>query len=247
MGEGCVRPTDGRSCTRPLPRQPPPRRRGSGAFASALAECASRPDGAACHERRRTSNPTKTSPPPGAPRRRAARGPAPGAARARPQPGRNRQPARLRRRTRRRRKPHRHAAHHQLRPGVLRTPADAGDRVRPAGAHHVHQPAQLHLRQRRGRHRQHPVAALRRLPELHPAAGDAGGVQGRGVGQLRPDGGGQRDDLLDRRRAAGRPARHRGDAHRGPALHHDRAHPGRAADPGGAGRPVRQLRPALSR
>ena len=49
--------------------------------------------------------------------------------------------------------------------------------------------AQLHLRQCRGRHRQHPVAALRRLPELDPAAGDAGGVQGRGVGQLRPDGG----------------------------------------------------------
>ena len=32
-------------------------------------------------------------------------------------------------------------------------------------------------------------SALRRLSELDPAAGDAGGVQGRGVGQLRPDGG----------------------------------------------------------
>ena len=50
-------------------------------------------------------------------------------------------------------------------------------------------PAQLHLRQCRGRHRQHPVAALRRLSELDPAAGDARGVQGRGMGQLRPDGG----------------------------------------------------------
>ena len=89
------------------------------------------------------------------------------------------------------------------------------------------------------------VAALRRLPQLDPAAGHAGRVQGRGVGQLRPDGGRQRDDLFDRRRAAGRPARHRGDAHRGPPLHHHRAHPGRAADPGGAGRSVRQLRSAV--
>ena len=31
-------------------------------------------------------------------------------------------------------------------------------------------------------------AALRRLPELDPAAGDARGVQGGGVGQLRADG-----------------------------------------------------------
>ena len=105
--------------------------------------------------------------------------------------------------------------------------------------------AQLHLGQRRGRHRQHPVAALRRLSELDPAAGDAGRVQGRGVGQLRPDGGRFRDDLLDRGRAAGRPPRHRGDAHRGPALHHDRAHAGRAADPGRAGRSLRQLRSAV--
>jgi flagellar motor switch protein FliM len=34
--------------------------------------------------------------------------------------------------------------------------------------------AQLHLRQRRGLARQHHLAALRRLPELDPAAGDAG-------------------------------------------------------------------------
>ena len=44
------------------------------------------------------------------------------------------------------------------------------------------------------------------------------------------------DDLLDRRRAAGRPARHRGDAHRGPALHHHRAHAGGADGRGGARR-----------
>ena len=54
------------------------------------------------------------------------------------------------------------------------------------------------------------------------------------------------DDLFDRRRAAGRPPRHRGDAHRGPPLHHHRTHAGRAADPGRAGRPVHQFRPAVS-
>ena len=37
-----------------------------------------------------------------------------------------------------RREPHRDAEDHQLRPRLLRAPADAGDRVRPAGAHHVH-------------------------------------------------------------------------------------------------------------
>ena len=43
-------------------------------------------------------------------------------------------------------------------------------------------------------------------------------------------------DLFDRRRAAGRPARHRGHAHRGPALHHHRARAGAADGRGGAGR-----------
>jgi flagellar motor switch protein FliM len=44
---------------------------------------------------------------------------------------------------------------------------------------------------------------------------------------------------------AGRPARHRGHAHRRPAVYHDRAQPGRAPDPCRAGRSFRQLRSAL--
>ena len=56
---------------------------------------------------------------------------------ARAEPGRDRQPARLRRRRRRSGETDRHRAHRQRRPGLLRTPADAGDRLRPAGAHHV--------------------------------------------------------------------------------------------------------------
>ena len=42
------------------------------------------------------------------------------------------------------------AADRQRRAGRLRAPADAGDRVRPAGAHHDQLAAQLHQRQRRG-------------------------------------------------------------------------------------------------
>ena len=79
-----------------------------------------------------------------------------------------------------------------------------------------------------------------------PAAGDPRRVQGRGVGQLRPAHRRQRPDLLDRRRAAGRPPRHRGDAHRGPALHDDRAQPGRAHDRRRAGRRHRRLRAAVA-
>ena len=54
--------------------------------------------------------------------------------------------------------------------------------------------------------------------------------------QLRPAHRRLQPDLFDRRRAARRPARHRGDAHRGPALHHDRAHAGAAHDRGRARR-----------
>ena len=56
----------------------------------------------------------------------------------------------------------------------------------------------------------------------------------------------QRADLLDRRRAAGRPPRHRRDADRGPALHHDRAHAGRAHGRRRPRRPDRRLRPAVA-
>ena len=38
-----------------------------------------------------------------------------------------------------------HHGDRQLRPGVLRAPADARGRVRPPGAHDVHIAAQLHL------------------------------------------------------------------------------------------------------
>ena len=164
--------------------------------------------------------------------------------RAHPQPGRDRQPARLRPGRRRRRRAHRHPGDHQLRARLLRAPADAGDRVRPPGAVDDHQPAQLHLRQRRGQPRQHLLDPLRRLPELDPAAGDAGGVPRRGARQLRPAHGRLQPDLLDRRRAAGRAPRHRGHAHRGPALHHHRARAG-AAD--GRGHPGRRHAPPSSR
>ena len=46
--------------------------------------------------------------------------------------------------------------------------------------------AQFHLRQRRSLARPHHLGALRRLSQFDPAAGDPGGVQGRGVGQFRP-------------------------------------------------------------
>ena len=47
-------------------------------------------------------------------------------------------------------------------------------------------------------------------------------VQGRGVGQFRPDHRQLQPDLLDHRRAARRPPRPDRDPHRGPALHDDR-------------------------
>ncbi|GBD46880.1 hypothetical protein METY_0093 [Methylopila sp. Yamaguchi] len=54
-------------------------------------------------------------------------------------------------------------------------------------------------------------------------------------GRLRADDGGQRADLLDHRRAAGRPPRRRDHEGRGPPLHHDRDQLGPAHDRGGAG------------
>ena len=62
------------------------------------------------------------------------------------------------------------------------------------------------------------------------------------MGQLRPPHHRQRADLFDRRRAARRAARHRGDAHRGPPLHDDRAQPRRAPGRGGAVRSLRRVR-----
>jgi flagellar motor switch protein FliM len=72
----------------------------------------------------------------------------------------------------------------------------------------------------------HPVDALRRLSQLDPAAGHPRRVQGQAARQFRPADGRFEPDLLDRRRSAGRPSRHRGHARRGPALHHDRARAG---------------------
>ncbi len=54
-----------------------------------------------------------------------------------------------------------------------------------------------------------------------------------------------RDDLFDRRRAAGRPARHRRNADRRSPLHYNRTDFGRTPDPGRSGRPVHQLRPTM--
>ena len=67
--------------------------------------------------------------------------------------------------------------------------------------------AQFHLRQRRSLARPHHLGALRRLSQFDPAAGDPGGVQGRGVGQFRPRHRQFQPDLFDHRRAARRPAR----------------------------------------
>ena len=155
----------------------------------------------------------------------------------------DRRPARLRRRTRRRGTV-RHAAHHQRRPGQLRTPADAGSRGGPPGPHHEHQPAQLHERQRGGRDRQHRLTPLRGLPEQPAAARHAGRVQGGGMGQPRPGDRGLRPDLLRHRRAARRAAGRRRHADRGPPLHHHRAQPGGAAGPRGAAGRDGQLRAA---
>ena len=169
-----------------------------------------------------------------------------GRRRAHPQPGRNRQPARLQPDRRLAERQFRHPRHHQLGDGLLRAPADAGDRLRPPGAVDDDEPAQLHLRQRRSLARPHHLGALRRLSQLDPAAGDPGRVQGRGVGQFRPRHRQFQPDLLDHRRAARRPARAERDARRGPALHHHRDQPGQAHDRGGAGRRRARLRAAVA-
>ena len=145
-----------------------------------------------------------------------------GRRRAHPQPGRNRQPARLQPRRRLAQRQFRHPRDHQLGDGLLRAPADARNRLRPAGPADDDVAAQFHLRQRRSLARPHHLGALRRLPQLDPAAGDPVGVQGRGVGQFRPAHRQFQPDLFDHRRAARRPPRPDRDPHRGPALHHDR-------------------------
>ena len=124
--------------------------------------------------------------------------------------------------------------HHQFGAGLLRAPADAGNRLRPPGAADDDLPAQLHLGQRGSQPGQHHLDPLRRLSELDSAAGDPGRVPRRGTGQLRPVHGRFQPDLFDRRRASGRPARLRGHAHRGPALHHHRAGARAAHGRGGA-------------
>ena len=139
--------------------------------------------------------------------------------RARSVAGGNRQPARLFRRRGQSRRQFRHSRHHRFGDGVLRAPADARNRVRPAGAADDHVLAQLHLRQRRGLARPHHLGAVRRLHEFDSAAGGAQRVQGRGMGKFRPRHGGFQPDLFDDRRAAGRPPRPDLAAHRGPSLH----------------------------
>ena len=156
--------------------------------------------------------------------------------RAGPVAGGNRQPARLHRRRRQSRRQFRHSRHHRFGDGVLRASADARNRVRPPGAADDDQPAQFHLRQRRGLARPHHLGALRRLHEFDPAARRALRVQGRGVGKFRPRHGRFQPDLFDDRRAARRPPRPDLAAHRRPALHHDRDQPGQAAGRSRAGR-----------
>jgi hypothetical protein len=77
--------------------------------------------------------------------------------------------------------------------------------------------------------------------ELDPAAGHAGGVQGRGMGQLRPADRRFVLDLFHRRCVAGRPARHCGHAYRRPPLYHHRTQSGRAHGPCGAVRSFGRL------
>ena len=137
---------------------------------------------------------------------------------------------------------HRHPRHHQFGAGVLRTPADAGNRLRPARPADDDVAAQLHLRQRRSQPRQHHLDPFRRLSQFDPASGRCSrSSSAEELGQLRPLHGRFQPDLFDRRRAPRRTPRHRGDAHRGPALHDDRAHAGAAhdrSDPGrSSGRP----------
>ncbi len=162
------------------------------------------------------------------------------------QPGRNRQPARLQRRRGQPRRQFRHSRHHRFGDGVLRASADARNRLRPPGAADDDLAAQFHLRQRRSLARPHHLGALRRLHELDPAAGGAGGVQGGGVGEFRARHRRLQPDLFDDRRAARRPARPDLAAHRGPALHHDRNEPGQAPDRSGVGRHRAGVPPAVA-
>ena len=122
----------------------------------------------------------------------------------------------------------RHPRHHRFGARLLRAPADARSGVRPAGAHDVDVAAQFHLGQCRRVDRQHHLDPLRRLSQFDPAAGDAERLPAEQWDNYGADDRRQRADLFDRRRAARRPPRHRGDAHRGPALHHHRAQSRRA-------------------
>ncbi len=99
---------------------------------------------------------------------------------------RNRLAARLQPRRHLAQRQFRHPRDHRLGDGLLRAPADAGNRLRPAGPADDDEPAQFHLRQRRSLARPHHLGALRRLSQLDSAAGDPRRVQGRGVGQFRP-------------------------------------------------------------
>ena len=92
--------------------------------------------------------------------------------------------------------------------------------------------AQFHLGQCGSQPGQHHLHPLRRLSEFDPAARDPGRVPRRATRQLRPVHGGFQPHLFHRRRASGRTARLLGHAHRGPALHHHRAHAGPAHDRG---------------
>ena len=130
-----------------------------------------------------------------------------GRRRAHPQSGGNRQPARLQPRRHLAQRQFRHPRDHRFGDGLLRAPADAGNRLRPAGPVDDDEPAQFHLRQRRSLARPHHLGAFRRLSQFDSAAGDPGGVQGRGMGQFRPVHGRFQPDLFDDRRAARRPAR----------------------------------------
>ena len=93
-----------------------------------------------------------------------------GRRRAHPQPGGDRQPARLQPRRRHAQRQFRHPRDHQLGDGLLRASADARNRLRPPGAADDDEPAQFHLRQRRGLARPHHLGALRRLSQLDSAA-----------------------------------------------------------------------------
>jgi hypothetical protein len=163
--------------------------------------------------------------------------------RSQPQSGRDRQPARLQPGRHLAQRQFRHSRDHRLGDGLLRAPADVGDRLRPAGPADDDVVAQLHLRQRRGLARPHHLGAVRRLPQFDPAARHPGGVQGRGVGEFRPYHRKFEPDLLDHRRAARRTPR---DPDRRPALHDDRDELGQAHDRGRARRRRARLQAALA-